>query len=111
MMFGGKGGTPGDAIPPWLREMIRKRVRELLPELEGVYSEAIRRNPALRGRILIRFRIDPSGKVQRAESAGGDLRDPAFVDTVLEKVRRWNFEPTGGRAVDVLYPFLFTAPS
>jgi TonB family protein len=111
MMFGGKGGGPGDPIPPWLRDMIRNRVRELLPELEGIYNDAIRKKPDLRGRILVRFRIDPSGKVQRAESAGGDLRDPAFVNAVLEKVRRWHFEPTGGRAVDVLYPFLFTAPS
>ncbi|HEX9191325.1 MAG TPA: TonB family protein, partial [Candidatus Deferrimicrobiaceae bacterium] len=108
MNFGGKGGASGDAIPTWLRDMIRRRVRELLPELEGVYNEAIRRNPTLRGRILIRFRIDPSGKVLRAESAGGDLPDPAFVSTVLETVRRWNFEPTGGREVEVLHPFLFT---
>lgn len=111
MMFGGKGGGAGEAIPPWLRDMIRKRVRDFLPELEAVYSDAIRRNPELRGRLFVRFRIDPSGKVQRAESAGGDLRDPAFVNTVLEKVRRWNFEPTGGREVEVLHPFLFTADS
>jgi hypothetical protein len=83
MMFGGKGGGAGEAIPPWLRDMIRRRVRDFLPELEAVYSDAIRRNPELRGRLFVRFRIDPSGKVQRAESAGGDLRDPAFVNTVL----------------------------
>lgn len=111
MMFGAKGGGAGEAIPPWLRDMIRKRVRDFLPELEAAYSDAIRKSPGLRGRILVRFRIDPSGKVQRAEFGGGDLRDPAFVNTVLEKVRRWTFEPTGGRVVDVLYPFLFTAPS
>jgi len=111
MMFGGKGGAAGEAIPPWLRDMIRKRVRDSLPELEAIYSDAIRRNPGLRGRLFVRFRIDPSGKVLRAEPAGGDVRDPAFVDTVLEKIRGWNFEPTGGREVEVLHPFLFTAPS
>ena len=91
--------------------MIRKRVRDRLPELEGVYTDAIRRNPDLRGKLLVRFRIDPSGKVQRAEPADGSFRDAAFVNAVLDKVRRWTFEPTGGRTVEVLYPFVFVAPS
>jgi len=111
MMFGGTGETAGEPIPLWIRDMIRKRVRDYLPELEGVYTDAIRRNPDLRGNLLVRFRIDPSGKIQRAESADSSFRDAAFVNAVLEKVRRWTFEPTGGRAVEVLYPFVFIAPS
>ena len=111
MIFGGTGENPGEPIPAWIRDMIRKRVRDYLPELEGVYTDAIRRNPDLRGKLLVRFRIDPSGKIQRAESADMSVRDTAFVNAVLEKVRRWTFEPTGGRAVEVLYPFVFVAPS
>jgi len=112
MMYGGQGDTAGGGgIPAWLRDMIRKRVRDSLPELEAVYNESIRRNPDLRGKLIVRFRIDPSGKVQRADSVEGDIRDPAFVNSVLEKIRRWNFEPTGGHTVDVLYPFIFIAPS
>jgi len=112
MMYGGQGDTAGGGgIPAWLRDMIRKRVRDSLPELEAVYNEAIRRNPELRGKLLVRFRIDPSGKVQQAESVEGDFRDSAFVNSILDKIRHWNFEPTGGRAVEVLYPFIFIAPS
>jgi len=112
MMYGGQGDTAGGGgIPAWLRDMIRRRVRDSLPELEAVYNEAIRRNPELRGKLIVRFRIDPSGKVQRAESAEGDVHDPAFVNSILERIRRWNFEPTGGHTVEVLYPFIFIAPS
>ena len=111
MMFGGTGGTGGEPIPAWIRDMIRKRVRDSLPELEKAYTDAIRRNPELRGKLIVRFRIDPSGKIQQAEPVGGDFRDPAFVNSILEKIRHWDFEPTGGRAVDVLYPFVFIAPS
>ena len=112
MMYGGQGDTAGGGgIPAWLRDMIRKRVRDSLPELEAVYNEAIRRNPALRGKLIVRFRIDPSGKVQQAEPVEEDFRDPAFVNSILEKIRHWDFEPTGGRAVEVLYPFVFIAPS
>jgi TonB family protein len=111
MMFGGAGDTAGEPIPAWIREMIRRRVRDRLPELEGVYADAIRRNPDLRGKLFVRFRIDPSGKVQSAEPADGSFPDASFVNTVLDKVRRWTFEPPAGRTVEVLYPFVFVAPS
>jgi TonB family protein len=111
MMFGGTGDATGEAIPAWIRDVIRKRVRGYLPELEGVYTDAIRRNPDLRGKLLVRFRIDPSGKIQRAEPVEESFRDAAFVDAVLERVRRWTFDPTAGRTVEVLYPFVFIAPS
>jgi len=62
MMFGGAGDSAGEPIPGWIREMIRKRVRDRLPELEGVYADAIRRNPDLGGKLLVRFRIDPAGR-------------------------------------------------
>ncbi|MBW6504428.1 TonB family protein [bacterium] len=111
MMFGGAGDAAGEPIPAWIREMIRRRVRDRLPELEAVYADAIRRNPDLRGKLLVRFRIDPSGKVQSAEPADGSFPDAAFVNAVLGKVRRWTFEPPAGRTVEVLYPFVFVAPS
>jgi TonB family protein len=111
MMFGGTGGTAGEPIPAWVRDMIRKRVRDYLPELEGAYTDAIRRNPKLKGKMVVRFRIDPSGKVPLAVSVESSLEDGAFIAVVLEKIRHWTFEPLAGQTVEVLYPFVFVAPS
>lgn len=110
-MFGGTGAPGGDPIPPWIRDMIRNRVREHLPELEVLYSAAFRRDPGIQGKLLVRFRIDPSGRVVLAEPAGASLRGDAFIESVLRKVRGWTFDPTDGRTVEVLYPFVFIAPS
>jgi outer membrane biosynthesis protein TonB len=110
-MFGGTGTAGGEPLPPWIRDMIRKRVREHLSELEALYSAAFRRDPAIRGKLLVRFRIDPSGKVVRAEPGGSPLQDDTFVESVLTKIRGWTFDPTDGRTVEVLYPFVFIAPS
>jgi TonB family protein len=111
VMFGGVGSSRGEPIPEWIRDMIRRKVRGYLPELEAAYSAAYRRNPEVKGRLLVRFQLEPSGKVSRAEFVESSFRDQAFIQNVLSKVRRWVFEPTGGRAVEVLYPFVFVAPA
>ncbi len=111
VMFGGVGSSAGEPIPPWIRDMIRRKVRGYLPELEAAYNTALRRNPELKGKLLIRFRIDASGKIQQAEPTEASFRDATFMTAVVEKVLRWTFEPTGGRTVEVLYPFVFMTPS
>jgi len=111
VMFGGVGDSSAEPIPPWIRDMIRRKVREYLPELEAAYSAAFRKNPELEGRLLVRFRIDPNGKVVKAEPEERSFPDAGFAGTVLDKVRRWNFDPTDGRSVEVLYPFVFVSPS
>jgi len=111
MMFGGTGETAGEPIPAWIREMIRRKVRSYLPELESTYSGAVQRNPELKGRLLVRFQVGPSGKVTRAESVQAAFGDAGFTAAVLEKVRRWTFDPTDGYTIEVLYPFIFIAPS
>ncbi|HLE18754.1 MAG TPA: AgmX/PglI C-terminal domain-containing protein, partial [Syntrophales bacterium] len=111
MMFGGTGTSEGEPIPEWIRNMIRNRVRSYLPELEALYSAAYRRNPALKGRLLVRFRIDPAGRIEKADSVEASFNDSPFVSTVLQKIRGWTFNPLEGRSVEVIYPFVFIAPT
>ena len=111
MMFGGVGTSANEQIPPWPRDMIRKKVLGYLPELEAAYSAAIRRNPTLKGKLIVRFRIDPNGKIQRADLVESSFQDGVFIATVLEKIRHWAFDPPAGHTVEVLYPFVFFAPS
>jgi hypothetical protein len=75
-----------------------------------VFTDAIRRNPHLRARMLVRLRNVPSENVQLAEPVDGFFVGNAFVDAVLAKARHWTFEPTGGHTVDVIYPFVFLLP-
>jgi outer membrane biosynthesis protein TonB len=110
-MFGGVGASAGEPIPPWIRDMIRKKVHGYLPELEAAYSASLRRNPNLKGKLMVRFRIDPAGKIQRADPVESTIRDEDFVAVVLEKIRHWTFDPPGGHTVEVLYPFVFVAPA
>ncbi|MGE5190323.1 MAG: AgmX/PglI C-terminal domain-containing protein [Gemmatimonadota bacterium] len=101
----------GDPVPAGIRDMIRNRVAGYLPELEAAYSAAFRSNPNLMGKLVIRMRIDARGRVARAEPVGAAALDASFAAAVLEKVRGWVFLPPAGIAVEVIYPFVFVAPS
>lgn len=101
----------GDPISAGIRDMIRNRVAGYLPELEAAYSAAFRSNPNLMGKLVIRMRIDARGRVARAEPVGTAALDASFAAAVLEKVRGWVFLPPAGIAVEVIYPFVFVAPS
>ncbi len=107
----GAADAAGDPIPAGVRNMIRDRVAAYLPELEAAYSSALRANPGLAGKLVLRIRIDPGGKVSRAEPVDAALPDRAFASAVVEKVRGWIFRPSAGFAIEVIYPFVFVAPS
>jgi TonB family protein len=91
--------------------MIRRKVRSYLPQLQEIYGEALRRDPSLRGKVVVRFVVGPSGAVERAEAAGGTVRDEAFTGAVAGRVRRWTFEPARELPVEVSYPFSFRPPA
>jgi len=101
----------GDPIPAGVRNMIRNRVAAYLPELEAAYSSALRLNPGLKGKLVLRIRIDPRGNVSRAEPVEAAIPDKAFASAVVAKVRGWVFHPSAGYAIEVIYPFVFVAPS
>ncbi len=107
----GVTAVAGDPIPAGVRNMIRDRVAAYLPELEAAYSSALRLNPDLKGKLVLRIRIDPRGNVSRAEPVEAAIQDKAFASAVVEKVRGWVFRPSAGFAIEVIYPFVFVAPS
>lgn len=103
--------TAGAPIPAGVRNMIRDRVAAYLPQLEAAYSSALRLNPDLKGKLVLRIRIDARGNVSRAEPVEAAIPDKAFTSAVVEKVRGWVFHPSAGFAIEVIYPFVFVAPS
>lgn len=110
-IFSGATNAAGDPIPPGVRDMIRNRVAGYLPELEAAYSAAVRVNPDIKGKMVLRIRIDARGNVSQVEPVETAVPDSSFAAAVLAKVRGWVFRPSAGFAVEVIYPFLFVAPT
>jgi RNA polymerase sigma-70 factor (ECF subfamily) len=119
-----RGPAPAVAIhkhtptPPGSRALdkdyIREQMQSLLPLMKGCYEEAAERNPALGGRIVVRFTIeaepDIGGVVGETGivKEGSTISDPGMIECVTETLYAARFPaPHEGGVVNVSYPFTF----
>jgi len=92
-------------IPP---EVIQRIVRQNYGRFRLCYDAGLRSNPALTGRVSVRFVIGRDGGVSQVSNAGSDLPSPDVVQCVSNSFYGLSFpEPEGG-IVTVVYPIMFT---
>jgi hypothetical protein len=89
-------------------EVIQRIVRQNFGRFRLCYEDALRTNPALTGRVAVKFVIDRSGGVGMAADGGSDLPDQKVVSCVVRGFQNLSFpEPEGGM-VTVTYPLVFS---
>lgn len=89
------------------RSQIREVVVAHIPEIRFCYNQALTRDPAARGRIVLDFTIGSEGAVTRSEIAESDVGDLQMSECVRLAVVAWKFPRPVGGAVQVNYPFAF----
>jgi Ca-activated chloride channel family protein len=87
-------------------EVFRRVVNERRPAMRRCYEAGLARDPKLRGRVVVRFVIDASGKVTRAVDGGSELPDAAVVACVVRVFATMKF-PSGPAPISVTYPLVF----
>jgi hypothetical protein len=76
--------------------------------LYRIYNQELRKDPTLRGNILMRISIEPDGMVSLCQVESTDLASPELVDKIVERIRRFNFGPKEDvQRVTILYPIDF----
>lgn len=76
--------------------------------LYRIYNQELRKDPTLRGKILMRISIEPDGAVSLCKMQSTDLASAELVDKIVERIRRFNFGPKEGvQKVTILYPIDF----
>ncbi len=81
-------------------------------ELYRIYNKELRKDPTLRGKILMRLTIEPSGVVSMCKAESTDLASPELVDRIVERIKRFNFGPKEGvKRMTILYPIDFLPAS
>jgi TonB family protein len=86
-------------------------VRARMGLIKACYENALKRNPNLKGRVVIRFTILETGGVADVTSSQNTLATPEVAACIANTMRSWRtqFHPSG--PVTVEYPFLFTPSS
>ena len=76
--------------------------------LYRLYNRELRRDPRLRGQLVLQLTIEPDGTVSMCELYSSDMDAPALADQVVQRVRTFDF---GAKedivAVTIIYPIDF----
>ncbi len=76
--------------------------------LYRIYNRELRKDPTLRGKILMRISIETNGSVSLCKVESTDLASPELVANIVERIKRFNFGPKEGvPKMTILYPIDF----
>lgn len=73
----------------------------------SVYNRALRADPTLKGKMVLRLTIAPSGKVTRCDLVSSELGDPALSEKIVSRVRLFDFGAKDVTEVTITYPIDF----
>jgi TonB family protein len=73
----------------------------------SIYNRALRKNPALEGKMVLRLTIAPSGKVVKVVLVSSELNDPELERKVLARIRMFDFGARDVSEVTITYPIDF----
>ena len=88
-------------------ELIQRVVRDNFGRFETCYRGGLRRNPTLRGRVVVTFVIDRRGNVALARDSGSDLPDADVTGCVVRAFDTLVFAESKDSSVTIVYPLVF----
>ena len=108
---GGEGaGRPlsGGAMAGRTDEEIQIVFDRYKAALYRLYNRELRKNPTLRGQLVLRMTIEPDGTVSLCQLHSSSMEDSLLADQVVERVRTFDF---GAKedivAMTIIYPIDF----
>jgi TonB family protein len=75
--------------------------------LNAIYNRALRQNPALAGKVVLKLTIAPSGEVTQCELISSELNDPELERKLIARVQLFDFGQKRAAATTVTYPIDF----
>ena len=108
---GGIGTVGGDPIILGAldRSLIDEVIKRHMNQIRYCYQRELTKNPALGGKVVIKFVIAKDGTVSSASVKTTTMNNGAVEQCIVGRFMRMQFpEPKGGGIVIVSYPFLFS---
>jgi TonB family protein len=102
------GRRVAEPVPPPTEENLAAFVKARFPEVKGCYQAGLRIEPGLRGKVAVRFTVQPDGTLADVAAPADSLRAPGVTACILDAVRTWRTPFRPGAPTTVEYPFVFT---
>ena len=103
-----EGPQPGSALAGRTDEDIQIVFDRYKSALYRLYNRELRRDPRLRGQIVIKLTIEADGSVSSCELQSSNMNAPQLVQQVIDRVLTFDFGPRDdAAAVTIIYPIDF----
>ena len=75
--------------------------------IQYCYEKELARNPELRGKLIVSWRIGLNGKVMKSWIGSTSLKNGTVESCILRSVKRWTFNKPDGGICEIKFPFVF----
>jgi len=75
--------------------------------LYRMYNRELRKDPTLRGQLVLRLTIEPDGSVSICALQSSDMNAPELAQQVVERVQTFDFGAKDVAAMTIIYPIDF----
>ena len=98
-----------DAIeaPARSREEIEMVFDQNKGAIYALYNRALRRDPTLQGKMVLRLTIEPSGAVSMCEVVSSEIEDPELQRKLTGRIKLFRFEPKDVARITTTKPIDF----
>jgi outer membrane biosynthesis protein TonB len=93
------------------REKLAAYVRSRKGAIQQCYEKELKRNPSLKGKVVVRFSITPAGRTSDIDIEENTLGNEAVGSCIKTTIRGWIFPFKPESEVPVAYPFVFAPAS
>jgi TonB family protein len=103
----GSGGTGRDGSASRSREEIEMVFDRNKGAIYALYNRALRKDPTLQGKLVLRLTIDPSGAVTMCEVVSSELGDSDLERKLVQRIKMFRFEAKDVAPVTTTKPIDF----
>lgn len=72
------------------------------------YEKELARNPELKGKVIVNWRIGLNGKVMKSWVSSSTLKNGTVESCMTRSIQRWTFTKPDGGICEIKFPFVFS---
>ncbi|MEM7675627.1 MAG: AgmX/PglI C-terminal domain-containing protein, partial [Myxococcota bacterium] len=88
------------------QDAVARVVKQNSMSVQLCYQQSLKGSRNLRGKLQIKLRVQPSGRVSRTEVQTRQFKGTTLASCIADKIKRWTFPRFDGEAREFLVPFV-----